>query len=875
MSWNFMDITLYRYARVKALYLALLISFSGQTTGIEFNTDILDVDDRDRIDLSHFSKSGYLMPGEYRFVIRVNKFDLPEQAIFYYTSPTDEDKSDACLPPSLVEQFGLKHETVKTLKWWREGQCLALESLPGSEAKADLAESTLYINIPQAYLEYTADNWDPPSRWDDGIPGMILDYNFNTQISQQIRGAGKTTYSLDGNGIVGANLGAWRARADWQTRLDKGQGQASTRSLEWSRYYVYRAIKSLGVKLSLGENYLTSDVFDSFRFIGISVVTDANMLPPTLRGYAPEITGVAQSNATVIVSQQGRIIYQTQVAAGPFRIQDLSDAMTGELNVEVKEQDGSVQNFTVNTASIPYLTRPGQIRYKLSVGRPTDWHHHTNGDLFGGGEFSWGINNGWSLFGGAIASKNYFSSNLGVGRDLMVFGALSFDITHSRATLKELLDSKDNNHTGNSYRFSYSKRFDAYDSQVTFAGYRFSEKGFMSMSEYLSAQTAGIRSYRSKEMYTISYNQRFSDLGVSSYLNYDRQTYWDRPSNDRFSVSLSKYFDIGQFKNLSVNLTAYRQRNQNRYDDGAYISLSLPWGLSSYLSMDSSWNSGNSMQRIGYYDRLNERSSYQLNSGISDSGAMINGFYSYEGDIASTNANASYQHDQYRSAGMSIRGGLTATQYGAALHRNNQSGGTRIFVETDGIPDIPLRGYGATVKSNQYGQAVLTDINSYYRSPVSVDLNTLPDDAQVTHSVKQGTLTEGAIGYRHFDVIAGGSAMASLRLADHNPPPFGAVVINSKGMQIGIVGDDGLTYLIGLKPEDVLQVQWDQQTQCEVTVPAVLPTQEDLPSHWVLPCNSVEDGINNITENRTNLSPRQDEIQEGGLSSSKKRWLIG
>ncbi|NHX33528.1 fimbria/pilus outer membrane usher protein, partial [Escherichia coli] len=101
----------------------------------------------------------------------------------------------------------------------------------------------------------------------------------------------------------------------------------------------------------------------------LSLVTDTNMLPPNLRGYAPEITGVAKSNATVIVSQQGRIIYQTQVAAGPFRIQDLNDALAGQIDVEVKEQDGSTQNFTVNTASVPYLTRPGQLRYKLAAGR--------------------------------------------------------------------------------------------------------------------------------------------------------------------------------------------------------------------------------------------------------------------------------------------------------------------------------------------------------------------------------------------------------------------------------------------------------------------------------------------------------------------------
>lgn len=96
------------------------------------------------------------------------------------------------------------------------------------------------------------------------------------------------------------------------------------------------------------------------------------MMPPILRGYAPEVTGIAQTNATVMISQQGRTIYETQVAPGPFRIQDLSDAVSGKLDVTVKEQDGSTQQFQVDTASLPFLTRPGQVQYKLALGQPTD-----------------------------------------------------------------------------------------------------------------------------------------------------------------------------------------------------------------------------------------------------------------------------------------------------------------------------------------------------------------------------------------------------------------------------------------------------------------------------------------------------------------------
>ncbi|VTR51636.1 Outer membrane usher protein papC precursor [Serratia fonticola] len=214
--------------------------------------------------------------------------------------------------------------------------------------------------------------------------------------------------------------------------------------------------RRLRSKLTMGENYLDSSMFDSFRFTGASLVSDDNMLPPNLRGYAPEVVGVAKTNAKVVISQQGRVLHETTVASGPFRIQDLNDAVTGELKVRVEEQDGSVQEFVVNTANIPYLTRPGSVRFKLAAGKPSDWQHHSRGPMFGTGEFSWGVSNGWSLYGGALAGGDYNALSLGVGRDLMALGALSFDATQSRARLPQ----EGGTLSGGSYRLSYSKNFD-------------------------------------------------------------------------------------------------------------------------------------------------------------------------------------------------------------------------------------------------------------------------------------------------------------------------------------------------------------------------------------------------------------------------------
>ncbi|MDY7604800.1 outer membrane usher protein [Serratia marcescens] len=800
---------------------------------IQFNTDVLDVHDRKNIDLSQFSRGGYIMPGTYGMVVHINKNDLPEQQIPFYPPQDDPNGSRACINKALVAQLGLKEGVMKDLRWWHQGECLDESSVAGMEMRGDLATSSLYLNIPQAFLEYTAENWDPPSRWDEGIPGLLFDYNLNAQSQHQQR-SGTRSYNLSGNGTAGANLGTWRLRADWQGSLSHqtGSGQPTDTRLDWSRYYAYRAIPALRSKLTLGESYLDSGMFDSFRFAGASLVSDDNMLPPNLRGYAPEVVGVAKTNAKVIISQQGRVLYETSVAAGPFRIQDINDAVSGELNVRVEEQDGTVQEFVMNTASIPYLTRPGSVRFKLAAGKPSDWEHHARGPLFGTGEFSWGVSNGWSLYGGALAGGDYNALSLGLGRDLMAFGALSFDATQSRARLPQ----EEGALSGGSYRLSYSKSFDEYDSQVTFAGYRFSEQDFMSMSEYLDARYYGNRNGSGKEMYTITFNKHFRDWGLSSYLNYSHETYWDRPANDRYNLTLSRYFDIGRFRNLSLSLSAYRNQYNGMKDDGAYLSLSMPWGERSTLSYNTTVNRNDTTNRVSYYDRLDERSNYQLSAGTSRSGANASGYYSREGDIARLSANASYQEGRYSAVGLSAQGGMTLTAEGGALHRSGMAGGTRMLIDTQGVADVPVRGYGRTSRTNVWGKAVIGDVNSYYRNKASIDLNQLGDNAEATTSVVQATLTEGAIGYRQFGVIAGAKAMAVIKLADGSEPPFGATVLNARKQETGIVNDGGSVYLSGINAGEAMTVRWNGAAQCEVRLPSPLPA-EMLMNTLLLPCD--------------------------------------
>lgn len=830
--------SVYRMAPLSQLRIAIALALGASVSLVQaaddimFNTDVLDVKDRANIDLSQFARGGFIMPGRYTLTVHVNQQELPEQPVVFSAPPDDPKGSVACLSPELVKQLGLKDGVLSGLRW--RDDCLDFSSLKGMTVRGELGTSSLYLSIPQAYLEYSDDSWDPPSRWDEGIPGVLLDYNLNGQVNRQQ--SRSTDSTLSGNGTAGGNLGAWRLRADWQAQASNStaSNRQSERRLDWSRYYAYRALPALRSRLTLGEDYLNSTIFDSVRFTGASLVSDDAMLPPNLRGYAPEVVGVAKTNARVVISQLGRVLYETQVAAGPFRIQDLNDAVSGALDVRVEEQDGSVQQFSLNTASIPYLSRPGSLRYKLALGQPSEVDHRRDGPAFATGEFSWGISNGWSLYGGGIGGREYNALALGMGRDLMAFGALSFDITGSRA---ELPQQQGGTLSGTSYRLNYAKSFEEYDSQVTFAAYRFSERDYMSMADYLVSRLYGVRQYGSKEMYTVIFNKQFRELGLSAYLNYNHQTYWERPANDRYSLALSRYFDVGQIKNISLSLSAYRNQYNQTTDNGLSLSLSLPWGDRGTVSYNAAVNRDNNSQDLGYYDRIDEHNSYQMRLGAARRGATASGYFTHRGDNAELSSNISYQANRYTSLGMTARGGMTATLQGAALHRMNMPGGTRLMLDTQGVPDVPVRGQGPTTRTNAWGKAVVPDVNSYYRNRASIDLQQLGDNVEASRSVAQATLTEGAIGYRRFEVVAGEKAMAVVRLADGSTPPFGATVLNARKQDTGIISDDGSVYLSGIQHGDTMTVHWDGAARCEITLPEQLPALGE--SALLLPCRAL------------------------------------
>ncbi len=801
----------------------------------EFNTYLLDINDRSRIDLSRFSHDGYIMPGEYLLDVKINQALVGERTIVFTSDPKKPDMSRACLPADLVSSMALKAEAREKVRYWNGNQCADISDIKGAAISNQIGQGILQITIPQAWIKYKDANWTPPEQWDQGIPGLLLDYNLTGQIGKRYaNGEAHSSYnSFSSYGTVGANAGSLRLRADYQAYSARNK-LTNKSGFTWNQIYGFMPLPELGARLAMGEIYHDSSIFSRFRMTGASLRSDERMLPPSLQGFAPEVRGIAQGNAKITLSQDGRILYETTVPAGPFAIQDLNSSVRGKINVRIQEDNGRVTSYDIDVASIPYLTRPGEIRYNLAAGMPSNSRHRVYGQGFGMADISWGLSNNWSLYGGALLGGNYNALNAGVGVNLNTLGAISMDITHSSASLP--------NHTRNngmSVRLQYSKRFDEYNSQITFAGYRFSQRKYMDMSQYLDARYARDNDdygSREKQRYSISASKTFFSetpaKAFTTYLSYSHQDYWNRGAQERIDFSVSKMMNIGPIQDISISLGGYKSKdNDRRQDYGGTLNISVPLSQGRRAGYNMQVQNSNITQMASYSDYSRPNNNWQINAGVNNRGkALGSSYYTYESPYGTLSANTSYQQDSYASLSASMRGGATATMQGAALHRNGFAGSARIMVNTGDVSDVPVN--NGKVVTNHFGVGVVPGVASYYDTTTSIDVNKLANDVEATRSVVQSTLTEGAIGYRNFAVVRGEKLFAAVRTQNGEAPPFGAVVMSQNGREVAVMNDDGSVYLTGVQKEEVLDIAWGGGKQCRIKIPGNYQTLSQL----LLPC---------------------------------------
>lgn len=84
----------------------------------------------------------------------------------------------------------------------------------------------------------------------------------------------------------------------------------------------------------------------------------------------------------------------------------------------------------------------------------------------------YGLPYGFTVYGGAIFSDNYYSLAGGLGKNFGYIGAISIDVTCAKSKL-----ANEENSEGQSYRFLYSKSFNS-GTDFRLLGYKYSTSGY-------------------------------------------------------------------------------------------------------------------------------------------------------------------------------------------------------------------------------------------------------------------------------------------------------------------------------------------------------------------------------------------------------------
>ncbi|HVX03553.1 MAG TPA: fimbria/pilus outer membrane usher protein [Rhodanobacteraceae bacterium] len=843
----------------------------------EFDRAMLAGGGRNAADLARFEHGNPVLPGTYNLDVYVNQNWIGRLDV-RFAAPSPDASAVPCVTASLLDRMGLvpvKSAATATAQLQSADACVQLDTLiPGAKFVFDLSDLRLDASIPQAYMGQMPRGYVNPDSWDAGVPAFLLNYNFNTYHTTS-SGQDQTSTYL---GLrAGLNVGHWLLRQDSTVTWLSGAGSPGQRHWQNIDAYAQRAIPTLRANLTLGDSFTDGAVFDSFGIRGVQLATNDQMLPQSLRGYAPVVHGVADSNAKVTVYQNGIQIYQTTVAPGPFAIDDLyPTGYGGDLVVTVTEADGRQRSFSVPYASVAQLQRAGVTRFDIAVGQLRDNFLHDKPGVFEA-TAQHGFNNFFTGYAGVQGSEGYAAALVG-GAFNTRLGAVAVDLTQSHASIPGY-----GTHNGQSFRVTYSKIIPDTNTSLTVAAYRYSTSGFMSLQnaayardyvrrglgalQYVPsnipmidgvpesslltpAQRAALAGtaynadnlfapqglLQQKDRFSLTLSQRLGNSGGSLYANASINDYWNQHGRDtQFQMGYNN-----RFGRLSYGISLSRGRTQfGGYDNQMFVNASLPLGQGTHapnLSININHGDENGTQEqamlsgtAGAWNQFTYGAT--ASHGGSGTGNTVSVNAGYNDPYAVLSASAG-KGDGYSQESFGVSGAVVAHAGGVTF--GQPTGDTMAIVHAPGAAGAHvLNAPGVTI--DHFGYALVPYLTPYQLDTIQIDPQGLPLGVQLGATSAEVAPYQGAVVKVDFKSEAGRALIARIDMADGKPAPFGAQVFNAKDEPMGVVGQAGLTLLRGVGESGELNVKWQdaqgapKACSFAYTVPASNPSEQGQP----------------------------------------------
>lgn len=828
---------------------------------VEFDSDLLKLGGHNKVDVSRFSYGSSASPGTYKVEIYVNDIQVSNEDVEF--KEDDKHQVYPCLTAKIIQLINFKTDRLSDSA--REalsspGACTNVQALiPDTVVEFDSSSQQLRITIPQIYVNRIAQGTVSPELWEDGIPALLFGYYLNGYDSSYSGGySSRSVYSSFNTGL---NIGAWyfRHNGSYNWQEDYG-GEYQTLNT-----YVQRDIAPIRGRLILGEYNTTGQLFNTVSFTGAQIASDDRMLPESQRGYAPEIRGVAKTNAKVTVRQLGRIIYETTVTPGAFLINDLyPTGYGGDLDVTIQEADGSVQQYTMAYASVAQLLRPGVSQYSATAGKLRD-SSLSDEPMFYELTYTRGLSNLFTGYVGTQLSENYraYQFGLALGTSL---GAISADVTQSESQLGGDAGKR----SGQSYRLSYSKLINETNSNITLAAYRYSTANYLDLMSAMQTRDAikdGLDPNsisRSKNRFTVSLNQGLPSGWGNIYVSSTIENYWQE------NGGYNKQYQMGYSNNLgrlSYSVNVSRSKTAYGHDQTSwYLNLSMPldWSRDAtrtstpYLSMrynqDTNGGKGEQAMLTG---SLGENNKYSYNvtaAHDNDSGSSGSIGGTWQGRAATVNGSYSTGRD-YHSTSLGMSGGMVIHSGGVTLSPYNSD--TYALIEAKDAQGAKVAGYAGS-QVDMFGYALYPSLVPYQMNQVSIDPEGSSMDVEFENTSQRVAPRAGAVVKVKFDTHSGTPVLITSTYQGE-PLPFGAEVFDENNKYIGNVAQSGLIYARVADAKGTLKIKWGEElsARCQVSYmlmpePAKTAAQ-NIPQQFNTVCTAPAD-INNRNNVRTLLA---------------------
>lgn len=834
----------------------------SSTLAYRFDSRLLLGSDLGVADIERFNRASSVEPGRYSVDIFVNDAFVTRRPVEFRDGGSGHGEVHPCLDDAFLDSIGIllpklgdsgegngaaPGATAAEAAAQKNGgqgeaqpsgveQCMPIEQrVPGTSTTVDMSRLRLQINVAQAQMKRTPRGSIDPKSLDAGETMAYLNYDTNYYTTSSYGNRFDSLYT----GIsAGVNIGLWRLRDQSALTYNSGTVGSATR---WNniRAYAERPLVSIGSRLLVGQNYTSGNLFSSIGYTGVHLETDDRMLPDSLRGYAPVVNGVANSNARVAISQNGNVIYQTTVAPGPFSISDLNPtSYQGDLTVQVFEANGQVSTFTVPFSAVPNSLRPGLSHFSATVGQVRQIEGSTA--KFADLTYERGLTNRLTANGGLRVSSEYQSVMGGIvlGTGIGAFGL--------KTAWSNALDVSGQHVKGWMSSINYSHTIQPTMTTFTLAGYRYSTGGYREFADALGARAAArsgaewsSSSYRQRDQFTLNVNQHLGRYGAVSLSASSSGYYGGKGRDTQFQLSYNNHYGP-----LSYNLSLIRQqtgmlygaalpglisntpqttRYASRSTNAVMATVSIPLGsgprsASVSSSFARSTDQGMSLQTSvsGIADEAQT-----LSYGVTASGQSGGGSKSISANIQKNlsmiTMGANYSHGNgYWQAGANVRGAAVA--HGGGVTLGPYLSDTFGVIEAKGAEGATVRNaQGAAV--NRFGYAIVPSLTPYRYNDVALDTKGINPNAELSGGQLRVAPYAGSAVKLKFATLTGHAVLIAADGPNGEPLPLGANVLDSSGATIGVVGQGSQVYARVPSDQGTLTVKWSErrEDQCALT----------------------------------------------------------